>query len=164
MWFVIVVAVVAVGYFAWRFSQSRGEQAREETGNSGDDSRSSSHVTDVASRVGFVRGSHYTDYVEAVKELKRQGRHGELETLLLELIDAVEAEARGKSWGVAPWYYEEAAKLYRKQKDFLREIEILERYSRNQQGRGSVKAVLAERLEKARLLLDKQREGADKRN
>lgn len=102
--------------------------------------------------------------METVKGLKRQGRQDELERLLLELIDAVEAEERRKNWGIAPWYYEEAAKLHRKQKKFSREVEVLERYVREQQGRGSVKTVLAERLEKARVLLDRDREKAEERN
>ncbi len=56
-------------------------------------------------RAGYVRGRHYTDYVEVAKDLKRQGRLAKLEELLRELIDAVEAEARKKRWAVAPWYY-----------------------------------------------------------
>lgn len=93
-----------------------------------------------------------------MKELKRQGRLEELEKLLMELIDAVEAEARRNNWGVASWYYEEAAKLYRKQKDFAREVAILERFAGQEHGQGARNRALAERLEKAKALLEKHKE------
>ncbi len=48
--------------------------------------------------------------------------------MLLELIKAVEAEAQANSWAVAPWYYEQLAIIYRKQRDRVKEIAILERY------------------------------------
>ena len=37
---------------------------------------------------GLVDGKHYTEYVESVKEFKRQGRLDEAVTLLLRLIKA----------------------------------------------------------------------------
>lgn len=55
-----------------------------------------------------VDGSHYTDLVGRVKQLKREKRHQEAIELLLRLVGATESEARvaGGGWGVAPWYYE----------------------------------------------------------
>ncbi|MBC7109277.1 MAG: hypothetical protein H5T41_10960 [Methanomassiliicoccales archaeon] len=77
---------------------------------------------------GFLRGKHYTEYVEEVQNLKRTGRLDEAEKLLLKLVEAVEAEARAQGWGVAPWYYEQLAIIYRKRKDYAAEVAILKRY------------------------------------
>jgi len=95
---------------------------------------------------------HYTDSVEKIKSLKREGRNSEAIELLLKCVDATEREARtanskpsvlderfsfleeGRSehgWGVAPWYYEQLAiLLYRKEKQYQKEVEILERYEK----------------------------------
>lgn len=76
-----------------------------------------------------MRGAHYTDYVEQVKVLRRGGLDQEAETLLLELVDATEDEARAEGTGVAPWYYEQLAILYSKRKQKDEEITILERFA-----------------------------------
>lgn len=44
---------------------------------------------------GDVRGRHYTEWVETVKALKRDGRLDEAEALLLECVVATELEAIG---------------------------------------------------------------------
>ena len=107
---------------------------------------------------GFYRGRHYTTYVEDLKALKRSGDTQAAERLLLGLVNAVEAESRAKGWPVAPWYYDELAKIYRACKDYAAEIAILERCIGQMQGKRV--AVVAssgvlERLEKARMLLAK---------
>jgi len=77
---------------------------------------------------GCYQGRHYTAYVDQVKDLKRKGDYARAERLLLELVNAVEAEAKANDWAVAPAYYEQLAIIYRKQKDSAKEIAILERY------------------------------------
>ncbi len=57
----------------------------------------------------------------------------------------------------------EAAKLYRKQKDFAREVEILERFARQEHGHGVQTKGFTERLAKARELLLKQQEKPEQR-
>ena len=102
--------------------------------------------------VGSVEGAHYTDHVERVKQLKREKRHSEAIDLLLKLVDATEAEARaaGREWGVAPWYYEQLAVIYRKEKRFADEVAVLERYEAQPGAPGASPSRLAERLKKAR--------------
>ncbi len=75
-------------------------------------------------------GSHYTDYVERVKQLKAEKRNVEAIELLSKLVADTENESikQGGGWGVAPWYYEQLAILYRKEKQYDKEVEILERY------------------------------------
>lgn len=106
---------------------------------------------------GAVNGKHYTDHVERVKWLKREKRHEEAIALLLDLVTATERESQvaGKGWGVAPWYYEQLAIIYRKEKRFDDEVAILERYQLQTKAPGAGPSKLAERLEKARALRDR---------
>jgi hypothetical protein len=102
---------------------------------------------------GTVRGRHFTEYVETVKELRRMGDEEAAEHLLFELLDATETEARTHDWGVAPWYYEQLAILYRKQGTPEKEVEILERYAAQQHAPGASPPKLLARLEKAKAKL-----------
>jgi len=85
--------------------------------------------------------------------LKKKGAIEEAENLLIELVNATEAEANAGNSGVAPWYYEELAKIYRKCKDYKREVAILERYANQKHAPGEKPAQLLERLVKAKKLL-----------
>jgi hypothetical protein len=62
------------------------------------------HTVDIVSGSGQEAdmGWHYTDAVDDVKRLKREGRIGEAETLLLRCVDATEAEARREGYAPAP--------------------------------------------------------------
>jgi hypothetical protein len=102
---------------------------------------------------GYLRGRHFTTYVFDVKELKKAEKPIEAEQLLLELVEATEEENRVDKLGVAPWYYEELAKLYRKNKEYAKEVSILERYSAQRHAKGVKPKKLIERLEKAKELL-----------
>jgi tetratricopeptide (TPR) repeat protein len=93
---------------------------------------------------------HYSDYVELVKKLKQEKRYSEAIELLLKLVDDTETEAKAKGWGVAPWYYEQLAIIYRKEKRYSDEIAILERYEAQQKAPGEGPKKLAERLKKAK--------------
>ena len=50
---------------------------------------------------GFIDGKHFTEYVEEVQQLKRDGELNQAEKLLLRLVDATEAENSINHWGVA---------------------------------------------------------------
>ena len=111
-------------------------------------------------RAGLVEGKHYTKWVDCVKKLKRESKHQEAIILLLQLVDAVEKESTvgGKSYGgIAPWYYEQLAILYRKEKLHQEEVDILERYFRICKEQGFEPSELGGRLEKARLLNEASR-------
>ena len=86
---------------------------------------------------GFVRGRHYTEYVDEVRALRRSGDGQQAEELLVALVDATESEARENQWGVAPWYYEQLAICYRKRGEAAAEIAILERFARQPQPPGA---------------------------
>lgn len=101
---------------------------------------------------GTLDGRHYTECADDVRNLRRDGKDEEAERLLLRLVDATEEEAKAQKWGVAPWYYEQLAIIYRKRKDLDAEVRILERFARQPHAPGATPPKLLERLQKARLL------------
>lgn len=102
---------------------------------------------------GFHQGKHYTEWVDTVKELKREGRLDEALTLLHGLVAATEAESQAEGFGVAPWYYEQIVVIHRQRGDIASEVATLERYDRVPHAPGAKPPRLAERLDTARDLL-----------
>lgn len=101
---------------------------------------------------GSINDVHYTGYVDKVKKLKRDNKNVEAIELLLKLVEATEKESKvaREGWGVAPWYYEQLAIIYRKEKRFQDEVSILERYQRQVKAPGVGPNKLKERLKKAK--------------
>ena len=78
---------------------------------------------------GFYNGRHYTEWVEEVRFLKREEKFEECLVLLFGLIEATENEVKEQGWPYgAPWYYEQAAIIFRKLKRYAKEIEVLKRW------------------------------------
>jgi hypothetical protein len=98
---------------------------------------------------------HYTDALGTIKSLKKSGKDSELERILWWCVESTEAESTAEGLGVAPYYYEELAKLYRKRKDYQAEAGILERFAQQIHAPGVKPAKLLERLERARELVSK---------
>lgn len=105
---------------------------------------------------GMVLGRHFTTFVEEVKELKRRGENNAAVLLLSELVVATEAEDAMDHFGVAPWYYEQLAILYRRQGDLDGEIAVLERYASHRHAQGVKPPRLLDRLQKAKLLRERR--------
>lgn len=110
---------------------------------------------------GYYDGRHFTTYVRDFETLKRKGDFQELENLLVELIKATEADSEANGWGVAPAYYNELAILYRKQKEYYKEVAVLERFARQKHAPGAMPAKLLERLVKAKALAASQTKSSD---
>ncbi len=108
---------------------------------------------------GFVEGKHYTDHVERVEQLKRKGQHSKAIKLLQKLVTATEAESKDSEGPscVAPWYYEQLAIIFRKEKRYGDEVAILERYEGQPKAPGESPAKLAKRLKRAKSLQDSKR-------
>jgi len=102
---------------------------------------------------GYYDGRHFTTYVRDFENLKKSGEFIELEMLLIELVKATEAESAVDGLGVAPAYYSELAILYRKQKEYSKEVSILERFAKQIHAPGAMPAKLSERLGKAKELV-----------
>lgn len=72
---------------------------------------------------------HFTDAVDTIKQLKREQRHDDAESLLLWCIE--QAEQDNEFVDPPPWYYKHLAIVYRKDDRYEDEIQILERYLSN---------------------------------
>lgn len=107
-----------------------------------------------ATDAGMHDGFHYSTYPDEVKDLMRNGKLDQAEVLLLQLVDSVERESAIQ--GVtAPWYYERLAILYRKQKAYQKEIEILDRYAASPRPRKDRLNEFMVRKQRAQELLDR---------
>jgi hypothetical protein len=104
---------------------------------------------------GLYHGRHFTTYVNEVKGMIREGRVEEAERALLALVDATEEEAQVKGWGVASWYYERLASIYRRRRDYASEVAILRRHCEHLRDQDKVPEDIQRRLERARMLLAK---------
>jgi hypothetical protein len=104
-------------------------------------------------KAGYYDGRHFTTYVRDFEIFKKSGKFTELENLLIELVKATEAESAVDGMGVAPAYYSELAILYCKQKEYFKEIFILERFAKQKHARGVMPAKLLERLDKVKKLV-----------
>lgn len=93
--------------------------------------------------------------VEQVEQLNQEKKYKDAIKLLIRLVDATEKEAKKTGEGVAPWYYEKLAIIYRKEKLYKDEVAILERYERQPKAPGALAKKLADRLVKARQLRDR---------
>jgi hypothetical protein len=107
---------------------------------------------------GYVNGQPYTTVMDQAKALISEGRTAYADALVDAAFTAFEAQSRiGVSLTepetVPPAKYHDFAVLYRKHKEYAREVAILERYMRQPHGPGKVSGELQERLEKARVLL-----------
>lgn len=98
----------------------------------------------------------YYELVPAVLNLQREGRLAEAEKLLLQIINTTELEVKLGSSGVAPWYYERLAIIYAKQKQYHKEVAILERFAAQKHAPGVSPPKLLERLKKAKDRLNRQ--------
>ena len=96
----------------------------------------------------FYKGKHYTKYVDDVQQLMRNNKLEDAEKLLIELVKATENEAHHNNYGVAPWYYERLAIIYRKKKDIESEIGILKRFADQRHAPGATPPKLLVRLTK----------------
>lgn len=97
-----------------------------------------------------LEASRITAVVENVQALKREGRLEEAIQVLLPQLDLWEKDAQAGLGGVAPWYYEQAAIIYRKLKRFDDEIAVLERFASQPHAPGVSPPELLQRLEKAK--------------
>jgi hypothetical protein len=103
---------------------------------------------------GYINGRHFVTYVNDVKEIKKVGNLDDAEKLLLRIIVVMEKLSKENNEGVGPWYYEELAKIYRKRREYDKEVTILKRFSHQKQARGAGPKKLLDRLDKANTLAD----------
>lgn len=95
---------------------------------------------------GVIRGHHHSAWHAEVDRLRDIGDQSAAVGLLLQIVDATEAESRAEGFGVAPAAYEKLAVIYRQRKDQPREAAILERYAGQQRAPGALPPKLLKRL------------------
>ncbi|MDT8342157.1 MAG: hypothetical protein RQ751_11655 [Longimicrobiales bacterium] len=156
-WFYFVVAAAVVSVLLY-LEAARGKPKRRSAVGPASPSWTTEETRGTHMKPGHVDGQHFTGHVDTVKQLKREGRLDEARDLLLRLVEATEEEARANRWGVAPWYYEQLAIIYRKLKQPQNELVVLERYDRQPKAPGAGPSKLAERLAKVRAQLDRSSE------
>ncbi|MDQ0092476.1 hypothetical protein [Paeniglutamicibacter psychrophenolicus] len=77
-------------------------------------------------KAGMVKGVHYLQLVEPIKQLKREGRLEEALALCSAAIEGAERGREGRE--PAPWYTEQAAIIHRKLGQHDEEIAVLRRW------------------------------------
>lgn len=75
----------------------------------GESSAAKRNPTTTNKSLGFVRGRHYTEWIDQVKQLKRDKKHHAVIELCSEAVEAAEAEYKSNRLGVAAWWYEQVA-------------------------------------------------------
>ena len=75
-------------------------------------------------------GRHHSALHTEVDRLRDIGDQSAAVDLLLEMVDATEAESRSEGIGVAPAAYESLAIIYRQRNSKIGEVAILERFAR----------------------------------
>lgn len=76
-----------------------------------------------------VAGHHFSFYLKEVEALLASEEYRRAEALLLQLIDASEAQAGEEATSVSPWFYRKLAELYHLRHETAAEIQVLERYA-----------------------------------
>ncbi len=111
------------------------------------------HELDRASAV--VRGRHHSDWVATLDRLRARRADAAGLELLLECIAAAEREAWEARGVPTPAYAHRAAVIHRRRRDYVAEVEVLERWigacpePRDPHSRLAVRLVKAQRLRDA---------------
>ena len=106
----------------------------------------------ITSEQGYVPGKPVSAYSEEEQKLRWEDRE-EAITSLLELVDATEEDSLLTGLGVVSAYYEQLAMIYRRRKEYIKEIAILARYASQRHAYGdSRQQSLKVRLKKAKKL------------
>ncbi len=95
---------------------------------------------------------------EDIQSLKRIGNLEEAERLLRQYIVVMESDVQINHSIPRPWFYEQLAMIYRKRKQYHLECSILEQYAQQTPLVGTMPQPLAKRLQKAKELLERQKE------
>ena len=102
----------------------------------------------------LVQGMDFVEWVEPIKQMRRDGDDDGALQILMACIDAAERDAVANGWQPPPWYTQQAAIILRKRGDHALEVALLERYV-GACPAGAASADIAERLVKARVKAEK---------
>ena len=92
----------------------------------------------------------FVEWVEPIKQMRRDGDDDGALQILMECIDAAERDAVANGWQPPPWYTQQAGIILRQRGEHSSEVALLERYLAACPA-GANPAEMAERLIKARV-------------
>lgn len=107
-------------------SKAKAEASHAQSSNMVRDALASGGDRAAQFEAGMVKGVHYLELVEPIKQLKREGRLEEALVLSYAGIEGAEGERDGRA--PAPWYSEQAAIILRKLGRRDEELAVLERW------------------------------------
>ena len=96
---------------------------------------------------------YFNIHTKSIEDLKKNKKYREAEKILLELIEKSEINNQLDGLGVPDWYYFELAKIYRRQKNYSKEITFLEDCTKKFFETGDMHKILTARLSRAKELL-----------
>jgi hypothetical protein len=102
----------------------------------------------------LVQGMDFVEWVEPIKQMRRDGDDDSALQVLMECIEAAERDALAHGWQPPTWYTQQAGIILRKQGDHAGEVALLERYLAACPD-GTPQPDIAERLIKARAKAEK---------
>lgn len=91
------------------------------------------------------------EMIQQIKLHKSQENYNEAAKLLMHCISSLE-EACAPGMGISPWYYEQLAEIFRHNKEYAKEVSVIERYLRRDRSPGQGRSKLYKRLDEARRL------------
>lgn len=103
----------------------------------------------------MIQVDRFADYINRVDQLLQEKKINEAVNLLMKMVNATENEVEVNGGGVIPVPYSYLANIYHKEKKYLEELDILERFEKQPKAPGSLPAYLAKRLVEVKQLLNK---------
>jgi hypothetical protein len=94
----------------------------------------------------------FSVHAKSIEDLKKKKKYRAAEKMLLERIEKAENNNQLDGLGVPDWYYFELAKLYRRQKNYSKEIVFLEDCAKKFLETGEMHRILTARLRRAKEL------------
>lgn len=113
----------------WTYArQALQRRAAHAASSHGVDASTAESLLGDSDRVSQVRGKHYSEWTTTVENWKRAERYDEALALLAECQRAAVSDGRVWNRPPAPWYFEQAAIIHRKRKNYPDEVAVLTQY------------------------------------
>jgi len=102
-----------------------------------------------------IQIDRFADYINKVDSLLQEKEINEAVNLLMKMVNATENEAKVNGRGVIPGPYSYLANIYHKEKKYIEERDVLERFDKQPKAPGSLPKYLAKRLAEVKQILNK---------
>jgi hypothetical protein len=85
----------------------------------------------------IINNRHYSSYPDEIKKFYKNKEFQKAEEILIQIIEIMEKNALETGNGVAPWYYEKLASVYRTTKQKDKQISTIIRFLIQPKARGA---------------------------